>query len=91
LKLTDFEGRVNTTDPSGRVLAIGTRYIWKLRVETQLDGSSLYSLKIWADGTPEPAAWELVDVDQTDVPGGSLLLVAHFCHVSFGDLTIEPL
>jgi hypothetical protein len=91
LSLRDFEGNFKDGDPLVRVLALGTTYVWKVRVETQTDGSSLYRMKVWPEGSPEPSAWELSDTDTADVPGGSLLLIAHFADVSFGDVIVEPL
>ncbi len=91
LYLTDFQGGAYRSDPLGRVLALGTTYLWKIRVETQEDGTALYSVKVWAEGAPEPIGWEIVDTDSSDVSGGCLLLVAHFAYVSFGNISIEPL
>ncbi len=92
LKLDDFApGGVSAEDPLQRVIAIGTTYIWKLRVESEPDGSALYRLKAWVEGSPEPADWELVDTEAADVPGGCVLLIAHFTDVSFGNLLVEPL
>jgi regulation of enolase protein 1 (concanavalin A-like superfamily) len=82
---------VSDSDPFDRVIAIGTTYIWKIRVETQQDGSALYQLKLWTQGSPEPANWELFVTKPNDVPGGSLLFIAHFTDVSFGNVVIEPL
>jgi hypothetical protein len=92
LRMTDFTaGGVRDTDPLNRNFALGTTYVWKLRVESQGDGTATYRMKIWEAGTPEPSLWELNDTEPSDVPGGSLLLLAHFTDVSFGDITIDPL
>ena len=92
VRLTDFTpGGLFQLDPLNRVFSLGTRYIFKVRVETQPDGSALYSTKVWADGSPEPAAWELASVDTADTGGGALLFIAHFADVSFGNVVIEPL
>ena len=48
-------------------------------------------MKVWAQGSSEPLGWELADVDSTDVPGGCLLLIAHFTDVSFGNVLVSPL
>ena len=82
---------VSDSDPLDRVIALGITYIWKLRVETQQDGSVLYQMKLWSEGSLEPANWELAVTKQNDVPGGSVLLIAHFTDVSFGNVVIEPL
>ena len=89
LYLTDFEF-LGVSDPLARTFALGTTYIWKVRVETEPNGDVVYSAKVWQEGETEPVDWELVGTDFNDVPGGSLLLVAHFTDVSFGDVQIEP-
>jgi hypothetical protein len=92
LELTDFTpGGVRDMDPIGRSFSIGTTYIWKLRVESEPDGAATYRLKVWEQGAPEPANWELSGTELDDVQGGSLLLLAHFTEVSFGNIQIEPL
>jgi hypothetical protein len=92
VRLDDFSpGGVFRKDPLLRVFGVGTRYIWKVRVQSQQDGSAIYRMKIWADGSPEPTDWELVDIDYEDVPGGCLVLIAHFTDVSFGNVVVSPL
>jgi hypothetical protein len=92
LRLDDFTpGGLYRFDPLQRVIAIGTRYIWKIRVESQQGSSTLYQMKVWVDGSPEPATWEVVSTDSSDVAGGSLLLIAHFADVSFGNVVLNPL
>jgi hypothetical protein len=92
LRLDDFApGGVFRGDPLHRAIAIGTRYIWTVRVESQPDGSALYRMKVWVDGSPEPADWEIVGTDPVDVPSGSVLLLAHFTDVSFGNVVVNPL
>ena len=90
LLLTDFQSDY-ATDPLNRVLVLGVTYIWKLRVESQSDGSALYRMKIWEEGSVEPSGWELTDIHRNDVPGGSMLLIAHHTDVSFGNVSIDPL
>jgi hypothetical protein len=48
-------------------------------------------MKVWVDGSPEPADWEIVGTDPVDVPSGSVLLLAHFTDVSFGNVVVNPL
>ncbi len=82
------------TDYSGRVLDLETPYIFKMRVETEAGGQSLYSFKVWEASESEPAGWDLSgygnDLDP-DEAHGSLMLVAHRTDASFGDVTITPL
>jgi hypothetical protein len=89
LNLTDFQALFKKD--LSKYLAFNNTYIWKVRVETQIDGSSQYSLKIWDSNQTEPENWELVDIDTDDVDGGSMLLIAHYVDVSFGDITILPI
>ncbi len=75
-------------DPSVQ-LAFGTPYIFKMRVTGTLGE---YKLKVWEQGQPEPAAWNMTAQDDSrDLASGSVLLVAHKVDASFGDVTIRPL
>jgi hypothetical protein len=72
-------------------LALGVPYIFKFRVESIASGSR-YSLKVWAQGQPEPAVWNLVGQEGlTDVQSGSMLLLVHEADVSFGNVTVVKL
>jgi len=91
LRLEDFTpGGVSERDPESAIL-LDTTYIWKVRVTSQADGSSLYQVKTWVDGAPEPADWQIADSEADDVPGGSVVLIAHFADVRFGNVVIAPL
>jgi hypothetical protein len=69
----------------------GDTYYWKLRVETISGVGSLYSLKVWEAGQPEPSSWNLTrQRDLDDVANGSAILVAHHVDLTFGDVTIVP-
>lgn len=81
------------SEPTGRSLQIGVPYIFKMRVESRAGDTSRYRLKVWQEGTAEPATW---DIDTTAVPttelkNGSLLLLAHEADASFGNVQIWPL
>ncbi len=66
--------------------------MYKMRVETQPDGSHFYRLKTWLSGTTEPTTWTLSGYGlSTDPDSGSLLLLAHHVDATFGDVTITPL
>jgi hypothetical protein len=91
LRLDDFgPGGVFKRDTQS-VIAIGTTYIWKVRAQSQPDGSTLYQIKTWPAGTSEPVDWQLAEAEAGDVPGGSVLLLAHFTDVSFGNVVVTPL
>ena len=71
---------------------IGSTIVFKLRVETQPDGTHYYRLKTWPSGNAEPTAWTLSGYGaSTDPDSGSLLLLAHHVDATFGDVTIAPL
>jgi len=85
-------GLLETVDNSGLVPEIGVMYVWKMRVETMPDLSSLYSLKVWPAADPEPVEWLLTyQNDPDDPPSGSIMLLAHHANVAFGNLTVTPL
>jgi hypothetical protein len=78
-------------DHSGRKLAFGVRYLFKMRVESRAGQTSLYRLKVWEDGAPEPAGWDLTGAGPAGELGqGSMLLLAHQTDASFGNVTIVP-
>ena len=73
------------------LLAFDVRYIWKMRVETTQSGN-LYSLKVWEDGTNEPATWNLTRLRSSgDVSNGSIIFIAHHVDLTIGDINIVPI
>lgn len=75
-----------------RTITLGTRYHMKHRVETQPNGSTLYSVKCWEDGQPEPESWDLQATEPPgNLPSGSALLIAHNTDVTFGNVKAVPL
>jgi regulation of enolase protein 1 (concanavalin A-like superfamily) len=72
-------------------LEVGTRYIFKFRVETINPDHSQYELKVWKDGEEEPAEWDLSAVKSGHLHRGSALLVAQDIDATFGDVKITPL
>jgi len=78
-----------TYDSTSRTLVDGTRYWFKARAEPGASGTT-YRLRVWEDGQPEPATW---DVEGQGGPGdpqqGSILLITHKADVSFGNPSIS--
>jgi hypothetical protein len=75
-----------------RPLTLGTRYLWRARVETLPGPRTRYSIKGWDARQPEPKNWDLVGIDGgQDMQSGSLLLVAHHSDVTFGDVEVRLL
>ena len=70
-----------------RVLALGTPYIFKFRVQRNSPSGTHYSLKIWPVGSAEPTTWDLV-VDDSDTTQGSIVLASYKGDVSYGIVTI---
>jgi regulation of enolase protein 1 (concanavalin A-like superfamily) len=67
-------------------------YFFKVRVETVPILGPLYSFKVWPQSDPEPPGWILTEQQTpSDLPNGSLVLLAHETDVSFGPVTITPL
>jgi hypothetical protein len=70
-------------------LELNRKYILRARVERQPEGRSRYSVKIWADGEPEPAEWAVETLKGAGgLQHGSLLLVSHNTDVTFGRVRI---
>jgi len=79
-------------DLSGKKLAIGTTYIFKMQAEAVTGQGSWYRLRVWEQGTAEPVTWDLeAQESATDPQTGSLLLLAHHVDASFGAVTVVPL
>ncbi len=75
-----------------RTITLDIRYHMKHRVETQSGGSTLYSVKCWEEGQPEPEIWDLQATEPPgNLPSGSALLIAHNTDVTFGDVKAVPL
>lgn len=89
-----YESMENISSPApisqARELDFGVTYMWKGRVETLDDGTSVYSMKIWRQGEEEPQAWDISGEATVFMPNGSLLLVTHFVDASFGPVVITP-
>ncbi|MDF1838372.1 MAG: fibronectin type III domain-containing protein, partial [Planctomycetota bacterium] len=76
----------------GNAISLGVTYWYRIRCEDAPSGGTTYSLKVWEDGSAEPAAWTF---EHTTNPGdpkkGSLVLVAHHVNASFGDVVVTHL
>ncbi|MGD2110322.1 MAG: hypothetical protein PVI86_13155, partial [Phycisphaerae bacterium] len=74
-----------------RVLEYVVPYVFKMRVQTVGGAGNFYAVKVWEEGTEEPAAWDLSGMeDLSDVATGSCILIAHHMDVSFGNVTLVP-
>jgi hypothetical protein len=73
-------------------IELGKKYMMKSRVESQEDDSTLYSVKLWMAGQPEPGEWDLQAKEGTeDVQYGSGLLISHNTDVTFGNVKFSPI
>jgi List-Bact-rpt repeat protein len=75
------------------VMDLGVTYAVRAQVESGTSGA-LYRLKIWPVDQTEPPQWTVdVNVGSADVgpQGGSLLLIANYFDVTFGDVIVTPL
>jgi VCBS repeat-containing protein len=67
---------------------LGQRYNFRFRVRT-IDGVSNYYSKVWADTDIEPEAWSLtLQATDSGLSAGSLVLVAEYADVTFGDVNV---
>ena len=76
-----------------RTITLETRYRMKHRVQSLNDTITLYQVKLWAEGQPEPEAWDIEarEVAADNIPSGSALLLAHNTEVTFGDIVVVPI
>gem|GEM_PF-1897069 len=71
-------------------LVLETTYLLRARTEPR-PLRTLYFLKIWRQGTPEPAEWSLRRVADRKDPGhGGVLLVAHHVDLTIGRVEVRP-
>lgn len=79
-------------EETGRRIEINRPYIYRVRVETLTGPQTRYSMKVWDAVSDEPADWDMVVIeDERDLQSGSLLFVAHFADVTFGNIEIMPI
>ncbi|MCK4959164.1 MAG: fibronectin type III domain-containing protein, partial [Planctomycetes bacterium] len=75
-----------------RPLSYGTTYMLRARVETMDGRGDLYSMKVWEQGQPEPANWDLVgEAREAEPAAGSMMLIAHYADATFGKVEITPI
>jgi hypothetical protein len=83
------------------VLDLDVPYIFKAQVapNPNVTGEDIYRLKVWPQGSPEPAEWTVSgyenpgndEFDPGGLAAGSFLLLAHHSDVSFGNVIVRPL
>lgn len=89
-----IEMRGNNDTPDVRVAAsmtMGSQYVFKARVQTQSDGSTAYSFKMWPAGGTEPSSWARTITVTSGPANGSVILIAHQVDASFGSVTFSKL
>ena len=89
-----FELRGNNDTPVVRHnrfhLQFGTTYVFKARSDTVAGGIE-YSWKVWPQGQPEPAAWDLTFTSNSGPATGSIALISHHSDVQFGNVTVTSI
>lgn len=92
LNIMGNRGALIADDTSGRVLRIGTTYVFKLRVASRPGATSLYWMKVWEEGSAEPEAWNLTGDGLADeLREGSIVLVSHHADATFGNVRVDSL
>jgi len=68
------------------------RYHYRMRVETVAGENARYSARLWKDGDPEPAEWQMVGTDAAEtVPSGSVVFVVHHSDVTLCSIDVVEL
>jgi len=91
LQLFGGDGSIVAEDKSA-AFPIGVPQFMKIRAQT-VGGQHEYKVKLWEQGTLEPSQWNL-ESTQTLVESfgnGSLLLIAHYADVTFGNVSVVAL
>lgn len=74
-----------------RHITLNKKYLMKHRVRDLENGGTLFQVKLWKNGTPEPGKWDLeAEEPPGDLNGGSALLIAHNTDVTFGNVKVIP-
>ena len=73
-------------------LAFDKNYYWKIRAEGSKSPNGQFKMKVWPVGEVEPENWLVTLNGSSDSPkNGSILLLAHYAELVFGDIFISPL
>lgn len=80
-------------DLAGPSITLGDVYTMKVRVQTQGDGSTVHSFKVWNQNDVEPASYQFT---RTTPAGsgpdtGSLAIFAHHVDLVVGDISVQGL
>lgn len=68
------------------------RYHYRMRAETISDGNTRYSTRLWKDGDPEPAEWQMIGTDVAEtVQSGAIVFVVHHADVTLCSVEVKQL
>lgn len=86
LRILTYPGTIQAQQPVN--MSADTKYLLKAKSEDIGGGNSRFSVKIWEDGTTEPASYMIT----SEIPDrdGSVLLLAHKADVTWGTIHVEP-
>jgi hypothetical protein len=89
LNLMGNRGTSLAEDESGRRLAENVCYVFKLSARSRPGATSVYRMKVWENGEPEPPAWDVTGSGVADeLSSGSAVLLAHHVDATFGDVQV---
>ena len=78
-------------DTKGTYLDIGVPYIFKMKAQT-IGNNTRYSLKVWEQGTTEPANWTISGLGVSgELKKGSVALMSHYTDASFGNIVVTDI
>jgi hypothetical protein len=91
LQIRGNNSKIIAKDDSGLRLKMRVPYIFKMRVKTNGE-VSIYSLKVWEKGSPEPVEWNLSGQGVAgELKYGSVVLMSHYVDADFGKVSITPI
>ena len=74
-----------------RFMPVGETTMLKMAVRSHAGRPSVYRMKLWPQGRPEPSEWDLEGENHPgELDRGSVVLLAHHTDATFGDVLIEP-
>lgn len=92
LRMFGNGGDIIGEDLTGKTLETGKTYLFKMQARRLAVTGSLFTLRMWEEGQPEPDSWDVVGhVNAGDFTRGSAAIIAHDVDATFGNIALNPL
>ena len=83
---------VALTETGPLELELDRPYVYEFSVRSQPGATGRYRYRVWPADEPDRLLCDLTTLGREgEAPRGSILLIALYCDVTIGNLTVEPL